>query len=239
MPTNKTIALVTLATLLTAATTPAVAQPWIAAPPAAPPAASPAPQAPPPPAPWAVPPASQGPVWTRQPPPSAIAPNGEYVAPLEQTTQPTYVPQSVALSGPRVLKDWEDGQPIPYGYHRETRARKGAIIGGALALGIPYLYSAFIASIGSDVAGSNGKNEVGDLYMPVFGPFAQMTHSDSATLNFVLLMDGIAQSVGAVLFIYGMTSPRPVLVRNDLAMVTVTPMHLGRDGNGVGLLGRF
>jgi len=229
MPTNKTIALVTFATLLAGATTPAFAQVPVA----------PLPPPPPPP-PWAVPPAPQSPpVWTRQPPPSAVAPNGEYVAPLEQTTQPTYVPQSVALSGPRVIKDWEDGQPIPYGYHRETRARKGAIIGGALSFGIPYLYSALVASVGSDLAGSNGRNAVGDLYLPVFGPFAQMTHSDSATLNFVMLLDGIAQSVGAGLFVYGMASPRPVLVRNDLAMVTVTPMHIGHDGNGVGLVGRF
>jgi hypothetical protein len=36
-----------------------------------------------------------------------------------------------------------------------------------------------------------------------------------------------------------MASPKPVLVRNDLAMVTVTPVRLGRDGNGVGVVGRF
>jgi hypothetical protein len=34
-------------------------------------------------------------------------------------------------------------------------------------------------------------------------------------------------------------SPRNVLIRNDLAMVQVTPMRLGRDGNGVGFIGRF
>jgi hypothetical protein len=231
MPTKTTIALVTLATLLGGATAPAFAQVPVAAPP---------PAVPPPQPLWAVPPATQSPpVWTRQPPASAIAPNGEYVAPLEQSTQPTYLPQSVALSGPRLIKDWEDGQPIPYGYHRETRARRGAIAGGAITFGIPYLFSAMVASIGSDAAGSGGRNEVGDLYMPVFGPFAQMSHTDSATANFFLLMDGVTQSLGAALFIYGMASPKPVLVRNDLAMVTVTPVRLGRDGNGVGVVGRF
>lgn len=47
------------------------------------------------------------------PPPSQMAPNGEYVAPLSQQTQQVYVPQSVALSGPRMIKDWQEGEPIP------------------------------------------------------------------------------------------------------------------------------
>ena len=38
-------------------------------------------------------------------PPGTAAPNGQYVAPLYQTTQPMYLPQSVALSGPRMIKD--------------------------------------------------------------------------------------------------------------------------------------
>jgi hypothetical protein len=204
---------------------------------AAPPAP---PQYPPPPGPfWAPQPGWPPPVATRPPPPSAIAPNGEYVAPMSQTTQPTYVPQSVALSGPRVLKDYQDGDPIPYGYHRETRARKGAIIGGALALGIPYLYSGLIASAGADASSSGQSNKVADLYIPVLGPFLEMANTDSATLKYMLFLDGAAQAIGAALLVYGVYVPRPVLVRNDLAMVTVTPMVMGHGGNGVGLVGRF
>jgi len=194
-------------------------------------------QQPPPPGPfWGQP--QPPPVATRPPPSSALAPNGEYVAPMSQTTQPTYVPQSVALSGPRVLRDYQDGDPIPYGYHRETRTRKGAIIGGALALGIPYLYSGLIASAGSDTSSSGG-NKVADLYIPVLGPFLEMGQTNSATLRYVLFLDGAAQTLGAILLVYGVYVPRPILVRNDLAMVTVTPMVLGRDGNGVAFAGRF
>jgi hypothetical protein len=199
-----------------------------------PPTATPAPGTPPPasdaPAPWGTPP---------PPPPYAVAPNGQYVAPLQQTTQPSYVPQSVALSGPRFIKDWQPGEEIPYGYHPESRVRKGAIIGGAIAFGVPYLYSALIASAGSDLAGASGDNKVADLYVPVFGPFMEMSQTSSATARYVLMLDGLAQGIGAGLFIYGVVSPKPILVRNDLALVTVTPVRMGQDGNGIGVMGRF
>ena len=40
-----------------------------------------------------------------------------------------YVPQSVALSGPRIITDWNDDDPVPYGYHPSTRTRTGMIVG--------------------------------------------------------------------------------------------------------------
>jgi hypothetical protein len=170
-------------------------------------------------------------------PPSAVAPNGEYVAPLSQETQPVYVPQSVALSGPRMIRDWHDGDPIPWGYHREERVRKGEIIPGAIVFGVTYLYSAFAASVGADI--SPNDNKAAALYLPVIGPFIELKESDSATLNYLLVLDGVAQGVGAALLIHGLSSPAPVLVRNDLAMVTVTPAPMGKDGTGVMFLGRF
>jgi hypothetical protein len=217
-------------------------------------AMTPAPESPPlPPAPpQSAPPAPPPPQWAQQaspwgvpqplpapppPPASAIAPNGEYVAPMAQTTQPVYVPQSVAMSGPRFIKDWEPGQPIPYGYHAENRVRKGPIIAGSVLFGVFYGLSSFSASVGQD--SSTGTNRLESLYIPVVGPFAQLfqTHS-SATGDYFLIVDGGAQAAGVILFIYGMTSPRPLLVRNDLAF-TVAPMKLGRDGNGFGFVGRF
>jgi hypothetical protein len=204
------------------------------------PGSPPAEEAPPP----AVPPVAQPTRPPAAPPPgsppvpsSAMAPNGEYVAPMSQTTQPVYIPQSVALSGPRMLKDWQEGQPIPYGYHREERMRKGPIIVGSIVFGVPYLYSALIASVGADV--SSGDNRAAALFLPVLGPFIELHESSSVTIDYLLILDGLAQATGAALFIYGVTSPRPVLVRNDLAMVTLTPARLGRDGTGLLLTGRF
>jgi hypothetical protein len=204
------------------------------------PGMTPAPQSPPPGAPPpgypGSPPVNQG--WGS--PPSAVGPNGEYVAPLSQTTQPTYLPQSVALSGPRFIKDWHDGDQIPWGYHREERARKGEIISGAILFGVPYLYSTFFAALGEDLSSSTGgSNPVGWLYLPVLGPFIEIKNSPSAAVNEVLVLDGLAQGIGAALFLHGINAPRPILVRNDLALLGVTPTPVGKDGTGMMLMGTF
>src|SRR5216684_6682295 len=79
--------------------------------------ATPAPQGQPvpPPAGQPAPPPGQWPPQPYQQPPypnwpprqsNAPAPNGEYVTPLQQYTQPSYIPQSVAMSGPRMITDW-------------------------------------------------------------------------------------------------------------------------------------
>ena len=173
------------------------------------------------------------------PPPGQVAPNGEYVAPLSQQTQQVYVPQSVALSGPRMIKDWDENQPIPPGYHRESRVRKGLVIAGAIVFGVPYLYSAGIAAIGDDVTRNGESNPVQYLYIPVLGPFIEMGQTDSSTARYFLTLDGLAQSAGAFMFIYGLASPKSILVRNDLALLTVMPTKMGHDGQGLSVLGRF
>jgi hypothetical protein len=173
-------------------------------------------------------------------PHSARAPNGEYVAPLQQQTQIVYVPQSVAMSGPRVITDWEDGEPIPQGYHQTTRTRTGMIVAGAVTFGSLYFLSLLVASVGSDTSnGSGSSNPVASLYVPGVGPFIQMTNSSSATANLFLAIDGIAQVGGIAMLVYGITSPRTVLIRNDLAQTIVTPMRIGQSGYGLGVLTRF
>lgn len=187
-----------------------------------------------------------------QPPPAtAQAPNGEYVAPLQQQTQQVYVPQSVALSGPRIIKDYEDGEPIPPGYHAETRVRSGLVVGGAVTFGCMYLLSVLVGAAMSDAKkdseryasasgySSSSSKEDGDfLFVPVAGPFLQMTKTESSSGNVVLAIDGIAQAAGATMLIVGITSPKTVLVRNDLGEVRVMPMRIG-SGTGFGLGGTF
>jgi hypothetical protein len=181
-------------------------------------------------------------------------PNGEYTAPLQQQTQLVYVPQSVALSGPRVIKDYKEGDAIPPGYHPEVRARTGMIVGGAVTFGVLYLFSVLAAAISADTAktecsfnsyGStqtscDSSNPAAALYIPVAGPFIQMTHAaNSSSENVMLAIDGIAQAAGAAMFVYGITSPKTVLVRNDLGELRLTPMRMGKNGTGVGLTATF
>src|SRR5215831_15689153 len=41
-------------------------------------------------------------------------------------------------SGPRVITDWKEDEPMPPGYHPVQRMRKGPIVAGAVTLGILY-----------------------------------------------------------------------------------------------------
>jgi len=171
------------------------------------------------------------------PPSSARAANGEYVAPLYQQTQPVYVPQSIALSGPAEFT-YEEGQPIPDGYHLATRTRRGPIVAGAVTFGTLYLFSA-IAAAGSGDAHQGGTNPEGALYIPGIGPFIQLGSTTTQTGTVVLVADGLGQSLGLALLIYGIANPKNVLVRNDLGKPMITPMRMGKDGYGLGLTGSF
>jgi hypothetical protein len=188
---------------------------------------------------------AQQPLPSQPPPASAQAPDGESVAPLKEGTQQTYVPESVALSGPRIITSDEDDQHVPPGYHVETRIRKGLVITGAAVFGGLYVLSFLTAA---SIHANNGYNDDGTrstrnddgafLFVPIVGPFLQMTKTDTAWANVFLAIDGAAQAGGALMFILGMASPKTVLVRNDLAEVHVLPMTVG-TGGGAGLSGRF
>ena len=185
-------------------------------------------QPPPPP-----PPPPNGP----PPPLSAQAPNGEYVAPLQQPTQQIYIPQSVAMSGPRTITDWDETQPVPPGYHVQQHVRTGLIVGGAVLFGTLYLISALTAAGTSD-SGSSGDNL---LYVPAAGPFLQMANTSSSVGNVFLAIDGLGQCAGVAMLVYGLAAPRSILVRNDLGISTplILPMRIGQDGYGAGIFARF
>jgi hypothetical protein len=165
---------------------------------------------------------------------SSDAPPREYTAPLSQRTQPSYVPQSVALSGPRVINDWEEGEEVPPGYHPSTRIRKGPVIAGSIVFGVFYLFSTLVAAAATD---ANGHTTDGALWVPGIGPFIQMGNTTSALGMWALGVDGLAQSGGLALLIYGIASPRTVLVRNDLGLRVLPEAHPG--GGGLRLVASF
>ncbi|CAN5480197.1 hypothetical protein BH11MYX1_BH11MYX1_23930 [soil metagenome] len=170
--------------------------------------------------------------------PAQQYPQPLYPAPLTQTTQTTYIPQSVALSGPEEIDDVEDGRRAPMGYTEVHRARKHLIVGGAVTFGVSYLISAFTASIGHD-ASSSGNNDLASLYVPVAGPFLEMGHTNSATATFFLAGLGGAQLAGAIMLYYGITSTQRVFVRNDLVgNLSITPLA-DHNIQGLALSGSF
>lgn len=169
-------------------------------------------------------------------PASSSAPAPQYPTPLYQRTQPSYVPQSVALSGPRMIADWQEGDPVPPGYHPTTRIRKGFVIAGSILFGVFYFFSSLTAAVGAD-ANSGSGNPLASLWIPGVGPFFQMANTSTSLGNFVLAWDGITQCGGLAMLIYGLASPRTVLVRNDLGL-NVLPT-LDRGGGGLRLVGSF
>ena len=179
------------------------------------------------------------PGWADDAPPPRTTPLPVYPAPLAQETQSTYVPQSVALSGPEEITNYDSSRPIPLGYTPVERARKHLIVGGAVTFGVTYGLSAFAAAVGEDSSRNTGKNELAALWVPVAGPFLQMADTDSATGKFFLFGLGATQAAGAIMLYYGVTTTQRVLVRNDLVgSLTVTPMA-GNGASGMMLSGQF
>lgn len=147
-----------------------------------------------------------------------------------------YVPASVAQSGPRRITDWEEGEPIPPGYHPVTRIRKGLVIGGALTFGITYLLNVLIGAAVSDLGGKSALR----LAIPVAGPFTLLS-TGTASGDVFLVFDGLVQAAGVGMLIGGLAAPKTVLVRNDLAKFDIkpTPMVFGNNGAGFGFTGSF
>jgi hypothetical protein len=156
----------------------------------------------------------------------------------------------VAFSGPRVINDWSEGEPIPPGYHESTRIRRGLVIGGAVLFGTTYLLTALTGSIlisaNNDCGGTCGSSGWGTLLIPAVGPFVSMAHSGNTALgNFWLAFDGLAQVGGITMFAVGIASPATVLVRNDLGSNSNNGLHLALapivapDRQGAALIGTF
>lgn len=163
-----------------------------------------------------------------------------YPAPLSQTTQSTYVPQSVAMSGPEEITDFDFSRPVPLGYTPILRTRKHLIVGGAVTFGVVYGLSALVAAAGDDsTRGTDRTNDAAPLWIPVAGPFLEMGHTDLATGKLFFAGVGVAQLAGALMLYYGLTTKEHVLVRNDLVGgLTVTPIA-SHGASGMALTGRF
>ena len=168
-----------------------------------------------------------------QPPPGYYPPPGGYPAPPGYG-QPYYQPQDTR---PRVL-DYEDGEPIPSGYHVRSKVRTGLIGGGAGMLGGMWLVSTLMGLVG------DGWNDPGDggwaaLYIPVVGPFAAIAtlHADSTGAAF-LALDGLVQVGGAAMIVLGVALPKKTLIRDDLGKSTLT-LRPVLTGNGMAFSGTF
>ncbi len=194
----------------------------------------PAPQPYPPPAqPYPPPPGQPYPPQPYPPqpyPPQPYPPPPQYVYPPQPYPQPVY-------QYPATLP-YEEGRPIPQGYHTRTTVRRGLIIGGSVTFGVLYVLSLIAADAGrQDSNTGGGENKLSGLYVPVIGPFITMSKTESGSSS-ILLLDGLGQTAGVLMFISGFAFPKTELVRNDLGSVRVMPL-MGRGQSGLSLVGTF
>lgn len=204
--------------------------------------------APPPPG-YAPPPPGYAP-----PPPGYAPPPAGYAAPPPAgygygvPGQP-YAVQPQPPAGPKTM-DYEDGEPIPAGYHKKTRVRKGMVAGGAATFGALYIFSLLIGAAGDSVCSSEQSsgttvnpcrpNGWRDLYIPVAGPFVAIAGLNATGGTAPLLIDGIGQAAGLALLIVGIAMPTTELVRDDVGKPKffVTPT-VARGATGLGVVGTF
>jgi hypothetical protein len=162
---------------------------------------------------------------------------------VEAAQQPTYrqplPPTSAPFWGPQVL-DLEEDEPVLPGYHLDTRIRTGPVAGGASLLGSLYLITIFVGLLAQGLG--EDSSSAGPLFFPALGPFIAIgSLQASGAGSAFLVLDGVLQSGGVALIIYGIAAPRKVQVRNDLGKLSVkpVPMVVGGTSPGVGLVGTF
>lgn len=130
---------------------------------------------------------------------------------------------------------------MPPGYRLVERSRTGLIVAGAIVVGVPYVIGLSFATR------SNGSNGAAWLLVPGIGPWlaigARRDACDRANVDGSLacaadvlattglVFDGLIQTTGAVLLIVGLTVPKKVLVRQDVA----AKLKLAPVGSGYGL----
>jgi hypothetical protein len=190
------------------------------------------------------PPEATAPVPPQYPPPGYQ----QYPPPYQQYPgAPTMYPPQGPAVWPPYIKDWQEGQPVPYGYHPETRARKGLVITGSVLFGVCYILSTLVAAAdnGSTYDYNSGTYQTTSyeaLWIPVIGPFIQAGKDNNANGDGqMFVLDGLAQAAGVTMLVLGLAYPRKILVRNDLGTISFvpTPMKVGHEGGGFGLVGRF
>jgi hypothetical protein len=123
---------------------------------------------------------------------------------------------------PRTLP-YREGAAPPDGFRLETRVNRPLLIVGGALLGSAYAVSALTAGTVLSEEGRSSDEAV-PLLFPIVGPFialgtiqdADFSDSDGRLGATILLMDGITQVTGAVVFLAGLFSERKIWVRADI-----------------------
>ncbi|HMR10113.1 MAG TPA: hypothetical protein PKA88_30260 [Polyangiaceae bacterium] len=155
------------------------------------------------------------------------------------------VPNYVPVSEP---PPWQPGDPAPPGFYVQKKpnwklVRRGAgMLVGFWAVSV---IAAAALNKAEEPAEEDGDDiEKGDwstLYWPVAGPFLTMKNTSTDEAGWaLLLLDGVLQSVGAILVVAGFSDQQEHLKRSasGTRRITVAPL-VGQHLRGIGLSATF
>ena len=168
--------------------------------------------------------------------PPGFAPAPGYAPAPQYAPPPGYAYPPPALPERPKTLDYEDGDPVPAGYHARTKTRKGLLIGGAVMFGCTYLISATVAA---SFDKTTRQADFQPLYIPAAGPFITISSASSYGLGtFALVIDGLAQAGGLAMAVAGIAAKKTELVRDDVGMThfMVAPV-VTRESVGFGVAG--
>jgi hypothetical protein len=173
-----------------------------------------------------------------------VAPAPVAAAPLPPPVPIHYLPKT---------RPYRDDAPPPEHYVLSDEPRRGFVIGGVIAVGVPYITGLLIAGVAQDFP-----NKSGFLAIPVAGPWITLATRDtcedtggvldcaeSDAARRALLFDGIVQGLGTALIVTGLTWTKTVWLREDLAdnvqfMPGLDVARLPGDApQGMSVVGRF
>jgi len=131
-----------------------------------------------------------------------------------------------------------EAAPAP-ALRRVLRSSKALVAGGGSLFATLYLASALAASDGYD-SPDGTSNPRGSLWIPAAGPFIMLGHTTSAVADVFLVLDGLGQLGGLTMFVYGIATPKAILVPADTTTTKVDVVPLvGAGISGAALVGRF
>ena len=128
-----------------------------------------------------------------------------------------YYPPPVNVLPPATLP-YEEGEAVPMGYAVKTRPVRSMVIAGSVTFGATYLVSLLTASTVLAADSSSGE-ELAPLFAPIVGPFITIgTTKAEGAGTLWLVLDGLAQTAGAVMLIYGLVAEEKYLQRGPQSM---------------------
>jgi hypothetical protein len=172
-----------------------------------------------------------------------LASAAAHAADPESAPAPALAPASApALAPAPALESAPAPAPASAPAHRTVlRPSKPLIAGGGTLFATLYLASALAASDGYD-SPDGTSNPRGSLWIPAVGPFIMLGHTSSAAADVFLVLDGLGQLGGLSMLIYGIATPKTVLVPADTTArkLDVVPLvGVGGGGSGAAVVGSF